>query len=162
MNLAHNLGLELPILPPETPGAWTSHEIFKATQGGESRFTRRMAFEFPRKHTCDSLGRALEIADEVIEEAAENLGVKAIKRTWGLYKDPGNLSKEQQRKILKSKLIPEGYFLVAEVPVVSPAHRLTETQVETLTPKLSSYYLRSKATHILRPWIASMRVWGIC
>lgn len=137
--LVHNYGLELPVFDEATPIAWTTDEIEDAAKAAESTtFVRRTILEDVGRSI--NLKHALDLADLVLSRTAEHFEAELLDHTWGLYK--GYYADSPEVITFSSHsvhLIPQGYSLVAEVPILRQAHALDATQKATIFDKRFTY-----------------------
>ncbi|HUB93467.1 MAG TPA: hypothetical protein VMB52_03105 [Verrucomicrobiae bacterium] len=140
-----------PVLPEDTPVAWTDTEIMEAAASGVEEFTRRARLNLNRTDQLpEDLKTALRIADIAIEETAKALNATPVKYEWFLY--PGsNPDYSDFNDSGSHPLIPPGYSLVARVKNI-PTTELSPAQQAQLAGQITHTTRRNN------PHIADLNV----
>ncbi len=131
--------LDLPVYGPEAKVILRTDSLKLAAKQESStivRQTRLSAFGAP------SLKEALLIADQAFERVASNCGAIVLPHTWGLSRAPTGINPYilTSSDPLTEDLLPEGYLLVAEVPVLQTVSRPSLQQIREARSASESYY----------------------
>lgn len=125
-----------PILPKETPVAWTYPDVIAAAASGIPEFVRRARLKLETNHNPRHLNDALRLADLAIEHTAEGLGVKTIDYDWYLFPAPCE-NTDDLFDVDNHPLIPDGFSLVARVENIYPAITPSATTEAELALRIS-------------------------
>jgi hypothetical protein len=143
-NVVHNLGLELPVYPPDTEIAWTKSDIEAAAQNGEPDFKRRTILydEF-----SPNLKTSLRLASELLAHIAYyGLSGTVVTHEWALYE--GRSPHDDPRYDSgRHRLIPDGYSLVAKVEAIK-GRTPNDAEKEDLQTNLENYFTNHRHTKI--------------
>ncbi len=121
--------LELPLFGPETQVVYGAEGLLQAGQQQPDSIVRHTRLS---AHGAGSLAEALLAADMAFKFVASHCGAVVLPHTWGLYKtSTTDMYPAHYDYICKNpptRLIPENYLLVAEVPVVRDTFGSTPKQ----------------------------------
>lgn len=134
--ICKNLGLELPEYVAEKPIAWTKDDIYRCiTEATTPIFVRRAYLDIIGQTT---LRGALNLADETFATVAEQCGAQFSPPHWGL----AAIQEQGGRRYHASyhdDMMPKGYALVAEVPIIHSASPLNVGQYDQVMRGLHAH-----------------------
>lgn len=141
MNLLRTRGLDLPVLPGETPVLYTKDEFIEAAAQGAASFVRGVAVDIPASLTLQG---ALDETKEQFSIIGELTRTIVVDHEWGLVRKTPENTLEQRFGRSGEHLIPKGHVLVASVEVIQgetmdPCDASTDPLTKELEKSLDSY-----------------------